>query len=323
MKLFINDWDGDINTFVNDTVENKEYPVNKWITIGDGKQIYLASLYVYDEFVMFFYIYTIDLMREYMEHEVYETPKTNRDFARQSRGNKTLSSFEYEINHLKSGRGSSGGCLPTKTHYEEYDYLLNIMKGRLPKELQGVTLAFRKDCYAFEKPVDEIKHFAIFPSNYEPHYHFIDKTFCVPFGSCDIKIGYPIGDARSYVVLRELKVYDMMQAFEEQYEDLREIYNKKLLVLSYLVPVEHRTFDFYLKEYLDAEVDNSGSGQIWLYNTDTNDNIQDGLYKRYAVLCEIHDTPKVEYEITLMWAVDSIKHERRAVFEMSLEDTML
>ena len=321
MKLFINDWGG--GTFVNDTQENKEYPVNKWLTLGDGKQIYLASLYVYDEFVMFFYIYAIDLMREYMEQEVCEIPKTNRDFIKQPRGSKTLNLFEYEVNHLKSGRGSSGGCLPTQTHYEEYDYLLGLMKERLPKELKGAALAFRKDCYAFEKPVDEIKNFAIFPSNCETRYYFIDKTLSVPFGSCDIKIEYPVGDASSYIILQGLKVYDMMEAFDEQYDDLREFYDKRLLILSYLVPAEHRTFDFYLKEYLDAEVDNGGLNQIWLYNADTSNSFDDsskgGLHKRDVVLCEIDDSTKSEYEITLMWAVDSLEPERKAVFEMSFE----
>ena len=340
MKRFINDWYGDVNTFVSDTEENAEYPVNKWLTLGDGKRIYLASLYVYDEFVMFFYIYAIDLVREYMKNNVYEAPKINRDWAKQSRGSKSFNSFEYEVNHLKSGLGGSWGCLPRQIDYEksdedsdgeieiyEYDYLLGLMKERLPDELKGVTLAFRKDCYAFEEPVDEIKHFAVFPNNYEPYYHFIDKTVNVPFGSCDIKIEYPVGDDQSYddqsygdqsyVVLRELKVYDMMQAFDEQYEDIREFYDKRLLVLSYLVPVDHRTFDFYLKEYLDAEVDDDNSGQVWLYSADASDSLQDGLHKRDAVLCEIHGSPESEYEITLMWAVDSFKHERRVIFEMS------
>ncbi|MCL2399442.1 MAG: hypothetical protein FWC91_06840 [Defluviitaleaceae bacterium] len=363
MKLFINDWDGNRDTFVIGTEENREYSVNKWITTKEGKRIYLASVYVYDEFVMFFYIYVIDMMREYIEHTTYEMPKTNRDWAQQSGGRSYFSSFEYEVNHLKSKQGSSGGCLPTqmpdnipaekmdeltKMHYEEYDYLLGLMKGRLPTELKGVTLAFRKDCYAFDEPINEIKNFAVFPNSYEASYHFIDKTFTMPFGNSNIKIEYPVGNTQSYVILRELKVYDMLDTFEEQYEefekahknalqdlekrenpvnedvismdDLRTFYDKRLLLLSYLAPEEHRSYDFYLKEYLDAVVDNSpsSSGRIWFYNIDVDDRLENGLYKHNAVLCEMNEKPKAEYEITLMWAIDSVQHERKAVFEMKI-----
>ena len=360
MKLFINDWDGNTDTFAMGVEENREYPVNAWVALGDGKQIYLASVYVYDEFVMFFYIYTIDLMREYMEYTVYEIPKTNHDWAKQSRDRGTIISLEYEVNSLKSRQGSSGGCLPaqmpddipeedmdafTKMHYEEYDYLFELMKERIPKELKGSALAFRKDCYNFDEPVDKIERFAIFPYSYESYFHFIDKKFVMPFGSSDIKIEYPAGDAQSYVVLQELKVCDMLEAFEAQYDEmekahkesllewekrgkpanesvmsmegLRAFYDKRLLVISYLTPEEHRSFDFYLKEYLDAELDKSGTGQVWLYSPDEDDKLENGLYKRSAVLCEMLGDPEAEYEITLMWAVDSMQNEHRAVFEMT------
>ena len=415
MKLFSNDWNTNqdnsvdklvTDKFASDKEENIEYPINEWITLWDGKQIFLASVYVYDEFVMFFYIYSIDLMREYIDHAIYEPPKTNRDWAKRSRGEKTTISFEYEVNNLKSKQGSSVGCLPmqmpdnipkgdidefTKMYYEEYDYLLGLMKERLPEELKPemlrpeklkpekfksgnlkseklkpenlkskkfktekfktVTLAFRKDCYAFEEAVDKIEHFAIYPNNYEARYHFIDKTFTMPFGRNNIKIKYPAGGTQSYVSLCELKVHNMLETFEEQYaefekahknalreweergspsnedvismDEMRRLYDKKLLVISYLAPEKHRTFEFYLNEYLDSEVSFGNSGQFWLYSTNTNtdDRLKDGLYKHDTVLCELQTGPKSEYEITLMWAIDSVQHERKAVFRWGRDHT--
>ena len=352
MKLFINDWDGNPHSFTRDLEENKEYPVNNWVSLPGGKRIYLASLYVYDEFIMFFYICALDLMREYMEHSTYVEPKTNRDWAKQPRGGKTFSSFEYEVNHLKSKRHNSGACLPTYAQSNiseeemEYDYLHGLMKERLPQELQGLTLAFRKDCCSFEKAVNEVEHISIFPSGHEINYHFIDKTFTLPFGNNKLKIEYPIGETQASLIIQELKLYNMLEAFESQYDELekankealqdwekrgspaneepinldelREMYDKKLLLLSYLVAEEYRSFEFYLKEYLDAEVTNSNPLKYWLYIAGENDKQVDGLYKRDKVLCEVDDVVEREYEITLMWAVDSIKHEKRALFEMSL-----
>jgi len=322
MKLFINDWHENQDTFVAGIEENREYPVNEWIKFKDGKQIYLASIYVYHEFVMFFYICAADFIYEYTDYMAYEAPKTNRDWVQKPRRGGFAHAFEYEINHMKNNQGGSSSCLPmpilddileekmdewTKMHDEEYDYLLGLMKERLPETLDGATLAFRKDCYAFEKPVDEIKHFAIFPYAHESHFHLIDKTFTMSFGCNDIKIEYSAGDTQSYVMPKELKVYDM-----------RKLYNQRLLVISYLVPEKHRTFDFYLKDYLDANVaDTAGNPiQIWLSHIDADDRLEDG-YQRDAVLCEMHNDPEAEYDITLMWATDSIQHERHAVLEMT------
>jgi|GEM_PF-3774487 len=312
MKLFINDWDGSIDKFVPNTEENREYPIDKWITFGNGKRSFLASVYVYDEFVMFFYIHTIDLVQEYMEYTSYVAPKINRDWAAQPKKGNLMNMPNYEVNHLKSKQSRGGACLPTQTYEEEYDYLFALTKERVPEELKGKTLAFRKDCLSFEKPVDEIKHFAIFPNKHESRYHFIDKTFTLPFGRSGIKIEY----AESYVIIHELKIYNMLESLKgQQYEeDLREFYDKNLLIISYSAPEEQRSFEFYLKEYLAAKVeDNLGGNQIWLYSFDGDDDD-----KRKSVLCEIKDSPQAEYEITLMWAIDSIQHERKAVFEMTM-----
>ena len=360
MKLFLNDWSGDRGTFVWDVEENREYRVDEWLWSGDGLGVFLASVYVYDEFVMFFYVGAIDVMREYLEHSVYEAPRTNRDWVVQPRGDRSFSSFKYVVNGLESRRGGGGACLPslpdmplgddvdefTKMHYEEYDYLLGLVKDRLPAELRGVMLAFRKDCYSFEKPVDEIEHLAIFPNNHETNYYFVDKSFALPFGACDTRVEYLAGEVQSYVIFLELKVYDMLEVFEEQYseikksyeesllaweergcpahegvvslDEMREFYDKRLLVLSYLVPEEHRSLECYLKEYLDSEISTSSTGSVWFYSADEDDKFVDGLFKRETVLCEMDDEAKNEYEITLMWALDSVQHERKAIFDRKL-----
>ena len=44
MKIFMNDWNFNIDNFDTTLQANKEYPVNKWVTALNGCQFYLLSL---------------------------------------------------------------------------------------------------------------------------------------------------------------------------------------------------------------------------------------------------------------------------------------
>lgn len=360
MKLFINDWNGDRDSFIMNVEENSEHPINAWVTSGDGSRVYLASAYVYDEFVMFFYVYDRKYSCEYAEPAVFKISQTNRDLIARSPKNLYRMAFEYEANHLKAGRGSSGECLPRQKpenvpeeepdeffemYFGEYDYLCDIMKDRLPEELQGLPIAFKKDCFSFAEPVNRIEHIAIFPSSHEVRRHFIDKTFTMPYGECEIKIPYLADGAQSYIILRELKVFDMLKAFEEHYDEfvkarensllelekskgkgnqtvmdldeMRKYWDKRLLTLSYTRPEEKRSFEFYTTEYLNAKISSAANGSTavaYILSPDKDDRVLDGLYKGVSVLGEVNDTPNAEYEITLLWMSEPVGHERKAVF---------
>ena len=53
----------------------------------------------------------------------------------------------------------------------------------------------------------------------------------------------------------------------------------------------------------------------FLITPDEDGKTIDGLFKSIAVLCEVSEKPNSEYEITLMWAQDSIEHGCKALFE--------
>ena len=323
MKLFPNDWNfsGDIDDFNWNIEENKEYPINAWITTESGRPVYLVSAYAYDEFVMFLFIYEQNSNSGYIEQDVFEQPKTNYNLiAKSTYHYHDFPDFEIKVNHLDMKVGSGGGCSPLPKPYnaennqdidiaeeesesernksidllaDEYDYLHNLVKDRLPKQLQGAEIEFWKQCSSYVEPVKEINHIAVYPEKYKINRHFIDKTFTAPFGDCDIKVPYSIGEEQSYFIVRELKVFDMLDEFDKNYDefkevhenslreweesgrpqnqsimeldDIRKLHDRKLLIITCLKPEESRSFEFYLTNYLNAE-SHSTSASIWLFN---------------------------------------------------------
>ena len=399
MKLSPNDWSfsGDISDFDWNIEENKEYPINAWITAENENSVYLVSAYAYDEFVMFFFVYKQSSNSGYVGQDVFEQPKTNYNLiADPTRGHYDFPNFEIKVNHLDIKKGSGNGYFPlpkideyydaennhdfdvAEEEFESklnksmdmlaggYDYLHNLVEGRLPKQLQGEEIVFWKQCFSYVEPVKEINHIAIYPEKYKRNRHFIDKTFTIPLGDCDIKVPYSMGEEKSYFIVRELKVFDMLEYFNENYDkfkevhenslreweqngkpqnqsiieldDIRKIYDKKLLMITYLKPEESHSFELYLTNYLNAvshhiegrpnlnfeneiEADkatfipqNTLAPVSFIIIPDEDDNIINGLFKSITALCEAPDKPNSEYEITLMWIHDSIERECKALF---------
>jgi len=299
-----------------DIERSKEYPIDTWIRENSGRRIYLASAYVWDGSVTFLYVYDAALSNSAEENTV--------DF------------FEYEVNGLQAMEGN--GWLIDKLDNDKDSDLYYLVKNRLPEELRSAGLAFFKWDASFAKPIDEIKNITIYPQTQETKRYLVDKAFTVPYGKCDIKIPYTINGQRSYIILRELKIVDMLEEFEKNYEEikkarentlkewdekgkpwnqvlleldeLRRYYDKRRLLLTYLKPEQSRSIEFYTAGHLNT-------GTIYI-SIDKNE-MMDGLYKDIAVICEITGEPELEYEITLMFALEHIEYERKAVLRRDFE----
>lgn len=243
MKLFLSDWNSE-HAFVADTEEKKEYPINSWLSSGDGKQVYMVSAYLYDKSIMFLYIYDLSYHPENKEKYVYIMPETYRESLEQSKRFNRQFRFNvrYEVNDLNTGC-SFRTCLPlradeieprgepefdkfTEMRQGEYDYLCNLMKetDRIPKALRDKELAFGKCIVSLDECDDEIKNIAIYQPEYISNEYEAETTFTVPYGECEVCVPYTISDTgeENYFTVRELKFHDMSHAFDERYEELKK-----------------------------------------------------------------------------------------------------
>ncbi len=373
MKLFVNNWNIAMEDLAVGIEENREYPINAWVTDEEGKQLFLASAYVYDGFVMFFYMYDLNYERKPVEQVMRKPENTQRDVIENNRNafNYYKLFFEYEVNGLKSGSGRPQDCTPSGGYmyvpkreesdlddtmwnlfYGEYDYLVNLVKetDRVPHELKGKELAFKKDSYAFEQAVEKLESLAIYPQTHNHKTCSINKTFTVPYGTCDIKVPYADkqNGVESYFIVKELKLHDMLEEFDAKYdeykalydkalldyeenkeklgehhhmislEEMRQAHDKRILMLSLVKPEEKRSFHMRTNEFLDSKIVTTNNSAVistnYYWHSD-EDPKEGDLYKAMAFLCEFEGELKSEYEITLLSVTDNWENERIALFE--------
>ncbi len=389
MKRFINDYNRGEKLSLENRDEKKEYPIGKWVTteVGSKKQDFLVSAYVYEDFVMFFYMYDVNrdtsCGEQKSELPQWKLPVTQRDLAMWSCDEEPFSTFgSYELNHLTSLGGGSTYCVPNphedappesewddsmKMYFGEYEYLLNLVKetDRVPEELKDKELAFRKDCFEFGKPIDEIHHIALYPHTHTFSTYFVGKSVTVPVGKCDIKVPYTMAKTGepSYFIIKELELHNMLEDFERDYdilkenhekavkdyeenkdanispeeesslvhrynlqgptqrimslEEIRQSYDKTILILSVLMPEENRSLKFYSNEYLDSPIKNSISSVGVVLRVDKADErLEDDLYKTTCHVEGYMGVAKDEYEITLMSASDNFTIAKKPLFEI-------
>ena len=352
MKLFIHDWSFGIEAHNNEIpVEaDKEYPINAWIELR-GERLYLLSVYLFKKCVMFLYVYERKGVQQHISPFPTSTEAmnkwTNKDMIL-SRSTKGLNEiFTYNINHMSDLGGGGNDCFPEYAQ-EEFAYLCDQTKDRLPEELQDTEILFRKFTINLESPLTELEHIAIYPPAHIYKTQLADKTFTVPYGKCNIKVPYSIGGEESYIIIKELKIHDLLEDFDKNYskfeesyknsleeaeknglpsgqsimslDEIRTHYDKRLLMLCLLKPEEHRSFEIHTTEYLNTSVlaSRRDSASFFTWAIDKDDNMQDGLYKYYHPLDEIKESPYSEYELTLMFATDSTKLEQKPIFEKTL-----
>jgi len=331
----------------------KEYPINTWITEEGGRRVYLMSAYLHDEHIEFLYIYDGSLCQAENDDLLIGPHKTNRDMIKhysKDSDRASIYTFEYEINDLQDVQSSGAAVYKLPKLYEEeenidteYEYLCDLVKDDLPEELKEAELVFWKTQVSLAATVEGIRNIAIYPQTYETKKYIIDKSVTIPYGECDIKIPYTADGEQSYIILRELKVLDMADEFDKHYDELkkarentlkeweaqgkpenqtvieldeaRQFYDKKILTLTFLKPDEARSFEFYETEHLNTEIFNSSKGHSTgcIFISSDKEEVADGLYKDTAVICEVAGAPKLEYEITLMRALESIEHEKKAI----------
>ncbi len=259
MKRFINDFNRDRGTEL--TLENRdeklECPINTWVTteVDSKTQKFLVSAYVYEDFVMFLYLYDLKFDRDYNKQKdgllQYKRAVTYRDSVMLAFENdcefQLMPMVSYELNQLPTNGGGTHRCVPNihecippesewddimKMYYGEYEYLLNLVTetDRIPKALQDKELAFRKDCFQFREPISEINNLVIYLPSYKFCTHFIGISVTVPVGECDIKIPYTIAKTgeESYFIIKKLELHNMMEDFQRDYDILKENHEKAL-----------------------------------------------------------------------------------------------
>jgi hypothetical protein len=342
MKAFINDWMAIPETYDENNKENREYPINEWITEADGSRSFLVSAYVYDDFIMFLF----------MGEPAYSL---------------NYNSFEYEVNHLKmiSAKGSQpikhpDVNQPEWAHFhpealrvlnDEFKYLYDLMHeaGRIPDDLKEKKFTFYKYSISFEAPVEEIHHLAIYPMTFHGNNYYIGKTFSVPYGPCTLEIPYTVSPGQeSFIIIKELKFYDLMEEYEKSYdeikktydesqldwekneerykrlgmgrgrfEEIKEVYDMTVLQLSLLCPEEKRTFSFRADTgYIRPQEKDVITHRVFFYTPSENEDRKEGdLYRYTAILGEVGGEPKKSYEVTLEGAADPYIPEREVIWE--------
>ena len=374
MKLFPYDYLDQRNSEAPSEIAKSEYPINHWLDNKNGHPAYILSAYLYDSFVVFLYVYDHSVglpdHSDYPDLATLRTLETNKDMIMAFQKSYNSSTFdEIEINSLKSQRSGSRECVPitmpdfsswdadtpyevleeSKKHYEnaieEYDYLYEFVKSRLPDSLKTAELAFIKETVTFSEAIDKIEDLVIYSQCHETRYHFIDKPLSIPYGACNIKIPYSANDENSYLILKELKIVDLLEEFDKRYDEYKEAHeaalkdweergrpenqhvmdldearalsDRRLLTITYLKPEETRSFEFYLTNYLKAERTPSERSAIgYIFMPDIDERMEDGLYKGIAVLGEMEKPSEKEYEILLLRTVDNTTHERKLILEI-------
>lgn len=348
MKMFINDWNQDSAEYVKLTPieDNREYAVDQWLTDEDGNKLYLVSAYLYDDFVMFVYVF---------ENEIQLQPDTLEDYMC-SRQRIMSSIFNYEIDDCKpvSARGS---CIfpriiqeDTEDELEaeyEYDYIYELFTkaNRIPEYFKNKQIAFKKDNVSFGKQIEKISRLSIYPNVHKHNSFSVKKAFTVPFGSCDINISYSTKEGyESFILIKSLKLHNLLEDFDKNaeeyrkiyeesistcpesgneinvynsFEELRKSYDKSILILTLLSPEEHRSFNFrnLTKEPRNPNFEDSHVSTVYLFRSDRSKARDDGLFEHIVSLGEWNSPTIAKYEVVLESVTDNFQIEKTLLLE--------